>query len=275
MRILRIKPLIVALLLLLLPSAVIVIAESQVKPEHDRISIAENIREAVERLETLNAKRREVLNQHHNRIAVITPQIDNLRLQSALLDSEVKELETAVADLRIKVNLQKSKVKEKKGLLDHIAKSAFAHLTSIRSSVVRGVPFEKQKRTALLDAIADGLISGDALRIADSFDDLWRFVERELQLAKSVEIWNEHVLLDDGRRLRHAWQVRIGMVNQFFVSEDNEEIGIALRNGGWLLKRPSELGSLLKALHILQKRSYPDIIPVHIVLPSPSTPLGE
>ena len=52
------------------------------------------------------------------------------------------------------------------------------------------------------------------------------FLQNELKLSNSVAFWNGPVNLLDNKQ-KHAYWVRLGLINQFYMSEDGQNVNLA------------------------------------------------
>ena len=82
-----------------------------------------------------------------------------------------------------------------------------------------------------------------------------------MRLLKTRQLTNAEVLLGGGRT-KHAYVARLGLVNELFVSEDGEIVGIAARRAAepWrLVTDPVDRKRIVNALQMLQQRRPPRV----------------
>ncbi len=61
---------------------------------------------------------------------------------------------------------------------------------------------------------------------ADALNEFWDALNEELRLAGTRELMSAAVDLPGGRR-KHAYRLRLGLVNEFYRTEDGESVGLA------------------------------------------------
>ena len=92
-------------------------------------------------------------------------------------------------------------------------------------------------------------------------------IEEELRLMKTRELLNAEVEVAAGRR-KHAYRVRLGLINELCVTEDGAEVGVASHAPAapWaFLTQPEERSRVVSAVEILQERRTPRLSVVPFV----------
>ncbi|MDT8391880.1 MAG: hypothetical protein RRC34_15365 [Lentisphaeria bacterium] len=93
--------------------------------------------------------------------------------------------------------------------------------------------------------------------------ELTDLLRRRLSRMSSTELTNAPVSLNDHETQLHAYQIRLGLALEFFVSEDRESIGVMSPTGSgtWdMVMAPREKQAFIRGLDILQGRQPPTLI---------------
>lgn len=110
----------------------------------------------------------------------------------------------------------------------------------------------------------------DPLQQAEGLTGLWTLLGEELRLSTSIDFWNDTVDLPDGRR-KHAYIARLGLVQQTFVSEDGQSVGLAGLQDElpWHTTLSEREGRQVRdAASIFQQQQPPQFTPVPLALPT-------
>ena len=223
------------------------------------------IRRTVEAIHAVRMKRLRMQEQYQARIDEIQKQIK--RLEADLKDTitDVHNEKACVDKLSAGIKRFKEFNKAVTYLLTKTTNMILPVLKRMQYRVAAGIPYHRDERLARVESIIEDVSNADIMTKGEGLKNFWLFVSEELQLAKSIKLWNEPVFLEGGKRRKHAYQVRLGLVNQFFIAEDAVSIGLASKDaaGGWNMGL-GELycGKLRNALQILQQRRPPELISI-------------
>ena len=115
--------------------------------------------------------------------------------------------------------------------------------------VAKGIPYRRVERAEAL------------LRTAERRDlpALWTVIEEELRLMKTRELFNAEVEVAPDCR-KHAYRVRLGLINELCVTEDGAEVGVASHAAAapWeFFTTPEERARVVSAVEIMQERQTP------------------
>ena len=151
-----------------------------------------------------------------------------------------------------------------------MAKSARPIARRMALRISSGIPHRRDKRAAEFIEVDRILSLGDDKGNARALLRFWGAVAEELRLLKTRQLTNVEVPLGDGRT-KHAYVARLGLVNELFVSEDGETVGIAARRAAepWrLVTDPVDRKRIVNALQMLQQRRPPRVELLPFLLPA-------
>ncbi len=249
---------------LLLSMCLVLPAFGQEGP-NEKKQLARRIRETVEEAHAVRLERLRLREQHQAEIAEVERHIERLKDDIEKTNTTLQEERKLVGDLEATIE-KDTKIKQVTELV--IARAAKIFLPAaerVKKRVDTGITYRRKERQEQIARIIEGIGNPDPQVQADSLNDYLSFLAEELRLANSVNLWNEPVLLDDGKRQKHAYQIRLGLVNHFFISEDGKTIGLAAKEADreWNLNLDDARQQQLRAvLDILQERRPPRVISV-------------
>ncbi len=238
--------------------------ENQDEPDGGK-QLAHKIHETVEAIHAVRLERLRLQEQHESNVGEIERQIERLRDDLEKTDAAVREEAEKLHAVKAQVEQDKRAKRAAELLVSQVAASVLDAAGRMAKRVSAGIPYRKPQRQEQIGRVVEELGDSDLLVQADALTDYFSFCAEELRLAGSVHLWNEPVLLDGGKRQTHTYQVRLGLVNQFFVSEDGETVGLAARRTDreWDLQVDrSRRRQLRVILDVLQQRRPPEIVPV-------------
>ncbi|MFT5288309.1 MAG: hypothetical protein ACI8QS_001279 [Planctomycetota bacterium] len=102
---------------------------------------------------------------------------------------------------------------------------------ALGASIAEGIPFQREERAARLALIATEL-TGEPEERARGLVELLGVLSEELRLAETTEERSIQLELPDGRRV-HAYVVRLGLLQEAFVTEDGVDAGLSVPGGTW------------------------------------------
>jgi hypothetical protein len=142
-----------------------------------------------------------------------------------------------------------------------------------------GVPYQHDSRLRRIEGVVTGLQSSEAAVQADALEGFWSYVGDELRHLRTTEFWNQPVTLPDGRQLQ-AYQVRLGLVGQLFVTEQGDLAGLATGDNAatpWRTDLPEAVTKQIRAVaEVLRQRKPPGVLAVPIDPPTavPASQMG-
>ncbi|MFW6032926.1 MAG: DUF3450 family protein [Phycisphaeraceae bacterium] len=231
--------------------------------------LAREIRQTISELHDLRRARLAEAASHRSAVDALERQIDRLETDLSRIGKDAAAQEQAVADLRTRRQELEQSADAASELVTHAAEAAAPVAAAIEQRVSEGIPFEKAPRRSRAEAIAAGLDEPGLMEQSAALTDLWSMLDAEFRLAGGRDLWNEPVRLQQGRRV-HAYQVRLGLIGQWFVSEDRQTLGLAApgRDQPWLLKLPGAWQTPLReAVGILREQRPPGLTPVPFAHP--------
>ena len=237
-------------------------------PSDTRAAIAEKIRLEVERIQDARSAYISAQRDHAEAVARIDTQIHKLEEDRRRLDLEVARDAKWVADLVTGLAADREKSEEAKAVLEDEAARVLPVAERMAMRIARGIPHEREKRVARFQEV-----SKSDTPTAGALRNFWSAVAEELRLLKTRQLTNRVIDLGGGRT-KHAYVARLGLANEFFVSEDDEVVGIAALSGDrpWrFLDKSGDRDRVRSALRILQQRRAPGIesLPFRVVVDRP------
>lgn len=213
-----------------------------------------------ERMDLALEQRRE-LDQHETHASRLTQQLTGVREQVTRLEAECRELESRLAAERASILSQEA-------VIDAVAAAAKPIAPAVESRVSRGIPFQLAARKAQASGATADLASDDAARRARAVAALAGFLTEELRLAATRQLIAQPIPLDNAARRVEAYQLRLGLVSQLFMSEDRAEVGYA--SGGesaWTpITAPDQRAMIVRAVEQARQVRPPSLEPVPTAL---------
>lgn len=237
-------------------------------------ALARKIHETIERIHTRRAERLRLREQHQAHTGEVERQIERMKDEIERTGAVLREERKRVEELGARLEAARKIKRKGERLLSKAVEVAMPSVEKMTGRVSSGIPCRRKERREQIERIMAGLRSSVLREQADALVDYSTFHAEELRLANSIDLWNEPVLLDGGKREVHAYQIRLGLVNQFFVSEDGRTIGLAVGEVGreWDLKPdPVQCRQIRTALEILQERRPPGVFSVPFGIPTSSS----
>ncbi|MFW5871227.1 MAG: DUF3450 family protein [Verrucomicrobiota bacterium] len=233
--------------------------------DSNRTQLARDIRETIERSDRLTLEAARLEDQRRRAMDELDTHIGRLRKDVDRTGNALEAAKQDVEDIRANIKELRSSHERSKTLLARASRLALDKVEQIHSQVASGIPYRKEERLSMLQRILEGLRNTDPVSQADALLSLWTYAGKESMTAQTIDLRNERVQIDSGRRAVHAYVVRIGLASEFFVSEDGNRIGIASGKSGeaWNEDLPDLVrGRILNTINILRAQAHPRIIPV-------------
>lgn len=228
--------------------------------------LAKELRTKLEALHQLRAARFSEHQAHRERLARVDRQIqrlkDDTRSVQALVDADRALI------LKLKAASKKAE-SERIGaalLISELADRALPIAKSTKGRIEAGIPFQKDDRLSRINAVVEGLQDESPIRKGLAISELFSMAGEELRYARGIEFWNTRLPI--GEQKIHAYVMRIGLVNQLYISEDGLQTGVygPKEKGLWRKTlSETERDQVLNALRVLQGRQPPDIAPLPFV----------
>ncbi len=233
-----------------------------------RTALAEKIRLQVERIQDARSAYISAQRDHAEAVVRIDAQIRKLEEDRRRLDLEVARDRKWVADLVTGLATDREKAEVAKAALEDEAARVLPVAGRMAIRIARGIPHEREKRAARFREVSKG-----GSPTARALQNFWSAVAEELRLLKTRQLTNRMIDLGGGRT-KHAYVARLGLANEFFVSEDGEVVGIAALSGDrpWrFLDESADRDRVQSGLRILQQRRAPGIerLPFKLVVDRP------
>ena len=227
--------------------------------------LAIEIQRTIEKIHAVRAKHFLMKKRYEVEISRMKGQIESLQKELERSSSKIQIQNQSIKTLSKKIDEDQGKIKYFKDFISQVTKKGISDILGIKSQICEGILYQKKKREKQIEEILKRLKKTSFTLKIQGLTDFWSFVSEELRLGKSIQLWNETVLVEDGKRQKHAYQARLGLVNHFFISEDAKVFGIAER-GNWRLKLDKEVKKQLQIIFaILQQQRVPQIIPIPFI----------
>jgi hypothetical protein len=226
-------------------------------------ALAKQIRDKIEALHQMRAKRLVEHQSHRDRLAQVDRQIQRLQEDKSRVQKLVKANFTSVQALKQEAKTSDSERIAAELLLADMAKEALPLALRCQARIQNGIPFLKEDRGARIDGIVQDLKGSSVLKQGRALVEFFSLAGEELRHARGIEFWNSQLQVDQQKI--HAYVARFGLVNQIYISEDGRDMGVfdPKAKGSWRRDlSKDEKNQLLIALQTLQGRRPPEISPL-------------
>jgi paraquat-inducible protein B len=207
----------------------------------DRAELARSLHQKIEQLHELRARRLAEQKAFEQQAAALDGQIDRLQRDIAPIEEPLKPQRQAVADLEKKIAEATAALAADSATMQSAAQSLASAAVQLRDRIADGIPYRRDERARRFDALSTSLRSSDAAVQIAALADFWTAVGEELRLANTTQMWNEPLAIEGGKKQVHAYQLRIGLVNQVYLTEDAQLAGRASMKPGdaWISVSPT------------------------------------
>jgi len=164
---------------------------------------------------------------HRDTRQAIGSQTVRLQTEIESARSVAATTERAVYELLKRVEAGEAALAKDRVVLGELRAVVAPLAEAFRKRIATGVPHARAARTERFGNIAAALNKPDATQEwADALNEFWDALNEELRLAGTRELVSAAVDLPGGRR-KHAYRLRLGLVNEFYRTEDGESVGLA------------------------------------------------
>lgn len=225
--------------------------------------LARELRAKLEAIHKLRATRLSKNQNHRERLARVDRQIqrlkDDTRSVQALVDADRALIQ------KLKADTKKSESERIAAalLISELADRALPVAEKTKARIDAGIPFQKDDRLTRITAVVEGLKDKSPIKQGLALSELFSMAGEELRYARGIEFWNTRLPI--GEQKIHAYVMRIGLVNQLYISEDGLQTGIFDPKADGLWRKAlsdQERDRVLNALRVLQGRQPPEIAPL-------------
>ena len=214
-------------LIVILPIALCLAAQPLHAQTADRAAIATELHQKIEQLHQIRQQRATEEKALEQQSATLDNQIDRLKVDVTNLESPVKSQRDTVADLEKRVAAHGASIRASSATLKIAADALAGSASAIHDRIAAGIPYRRDERAQRFAHLTEALRGNDPDARAAALSDYWAAATEELRLAGTMQLWNEPVKLDGGKRQVNAYQLRLGLVNQLFITEDGHTAGTA------------------------------------------------
>lgn len=224
-----------------------------------------------DKLQEINALRRERMDlaleqrreqdRHETQTTRLTQQFTGVREQVTRLEEDLKQLESRLAT-------EQQFIRSHEAVVDTVTVRAKPIAPAAAARVSQGIPFQLAARHAQASGVTKDLASDDASRRIRAVAALAEFLTEELRLAATRQLIAQPIHLDNATRRVEAYQLRLGLVNQLFMSEDGEEAGYAAGGeSAWTpITTPDQRAMIVRAVERARQVRTPSLDAVPFVL---------
>ena len=232
-------------------------------------ALAKRIERTLEELRSVRSERRAAREEHEQRRSGLERQIRRLEADRAAARRRRDEARRRLEKREKSLAAARERRAAARAFLDEAAKAAAGPIDAARARLEAGIPW---KRAAGLERLGSAREALGAEAPGERGQGVERFLDwarTRLAKAASIETFHEPVVLADGDRRVPAHQLRIGLLQQAFVSEDGETIGIAAGGGKrWrLVADPALRRTIRRASAMARQKTAPSVIA--LPLPGP------
>ncbi|HLU40085.1 MAG TPA: DUF3450 family protein [Planctomycetota bacterium] len=249
---------------------------NQTKPAPRADATAEALHARVQLLHRMRAERRHAQELHAEETAAIGRQIDRLRADLQDAQRRLAEHQEALAALERRKAAATAQLANDREALAALARASAEAARTIAERIEAGIPHDRKARAdgfrQTADRLGDGGEGAEAAQRAGAITAFLEAAAQHVVDGARIEVWNGPVDLDGGARRLDAWQLRLGHVGQFFVSEDGRVRG---RWSGdarqpWKVETSPDLGRRIDQLvDVGRGRRPPALVPTPFELPGP------
>ena len=229
-----------------------------------RAELAKQIHETIERVHTVRFERADLQKRYRQEQKVLEQQIARLESDLEASEESLSLDQQRVSSFQKRVEKQAAQSQQNAKLLKQTAKLTLVYVRRFQSRVLHGIPYRRDQRNEKLNRVIQDLGHRDPAVAGETVIDFMAIASDELQLGQSIDLWNESVSVSPHGRRVHAYQLRLGLVQQAFVSEDGQWSRLASFSASqpWETQiNDTHQEQLLQAIRILQKQSPPRLVP--------------
>lgn len=279
----RLCVLCIGLLVLLIPSGPAAVTGEPTDPNGTQVE-SPQLQKLSETLESLIRQLRELRSNHYLQKAQDDAQIQKVRRNSEILQSDLDDLRQQDADLGQQIQRYKSEVEGLKKQLvlrstlqTVVRRQIKPFRSSQRAAIESGAPYKQQDRIARLEAACEDSNDANAISVADQLDRVWSYAQEELRLARSSETYTARIPSEDGAS-PYARYFRVGQLILGYVTEDGRQTGMWLAlpdKKGWLsIFEPKQANQVRDAVEILDRRQGPKLVTLPVAIQSENVGQG-
>ena len=234
-----------------------------------RDQLARRVHELVEQLERTRASQRTAESEHQQALQRVRRQADRLNDDLTKTRRTVESLRKTIDKREAEVARLSAQIKAGEAWLRRVRSAAKPVVEAIRTRIANGLPWRRESRLQRLPD-EDQLDDSAREQWGNALSALMRAVGRELEAARDVELVNQPVKLDDGKRRVHSWTIRLGLVGQGFVAEEGDAVGLAKSrsHNGDPIERdtwrrdlaPAAAGGIREAIDVLREQAPPHLV---------------
>lgn len=182
------------------------------------------------------------------------------------LEARANEVAQALQERQVRLNeLATENQNQQARLLTSISELQKAN-TQAQQIIGGGVPFERDSRISAFQSAHSKLTSEELQHQAAGAATTLTLLRNEIRLAQETSLENTKVEISVNglETIVDAYVLRIGLAQQFFVSEDGRTVALAV-NGAWeLVSSPEHAHAIREAILTLRKRRGASLTPIPV-----------
>lgn len=245
-------------------------------PPDSRQEVAQQVRQLVQQVQSVRDDRRRAQRAHRDRLATLERQIERLEGELNRLDQPLAEQARAIereTAARDRAREQQARLDQ---LLGQVRRASEPIVRQMRERVDRGIAFERDQRGRGIDRAAKQLAADQPAAWADAWQAVFGFATDELEAGRTIDLINQPIHLDAGRRREHAWVLRLGLAGALFVTEDESLVGEAATPSSpepWRTTLPPRTrAAAVRAVRIRRDSAAPALVDLPYLILEPTTP---
>ena len=239
---------------------------------------AQHLHAAIDEFQELRGTYLDERRRHLDELAGLDRQIARLESDRSRLAGEVRDATLRLHAVEQELTDTESSMKATQTFIGDGVERAQAAAGIIQRRIDSGIPYRRQARLEKLRRIADDLSADDVLRQAGGLERFLTVVAEEMRLMNRNEIWNALAPLDT-MRSKYAYFFRLGLVNQAFVTEDGETVGLAAMGGTdavWVTNLDADEKRMIRrVMRILRQQQPPRIVSMPFQRQATDRPAAE
>jgi hypothetical protein len=242
------------------------LSTSPVSAEQSTALLARQIREKLELIQAVRTERLDLDAQIRQEKQRLEDQIEKLKKDKNQLQADLNRIQ----DDNHNLQNQLTGVNRDNRLLEDQLQASCSKLDPfvkrIRSRVAGGIAWKYQQRLEKLDGITQGLNEEELSAKVMAMQGYFSFVSEEFRFSNTIELYNAFLPIGENQH-KHAYVIRMGLVGQSAISENNQHGAVDIKSVGdaWQNSLDTATQNQMRhALGILQRKRQPELRPVPV-----------
>lgn len=241
---------------------------AQATQDQQPAQLARQIRDAVTQLQDFRQQRLGEQREHERLADELQQQVARLEADLAQSQAMVVQNEQRLASLQEELSALRTNAQQVTAQLEETVNAARTTASAMHGRLTTAIP-SLRALAPQLERIINRLQSQHAAGRAEALADLYTFASDQLRRHREIDLDNRLIELPGSDLAAHAYVLRLGSINEIYVSEDGRELGIAARNAAqpWATDLSgSHRRQLLEVLSIVRQQTGAHIAAVPTVV---------